>query len=235
MANKYHLVYCYVPKIGSSFWKRVLAILDGDVEGNKTVFNLSSVAIHDSPAIHHLEGRFFEMYNTLQSSKKFMFVRDPYERLFSGYIDKYFCPCYYSDSYITSKFRVPAVKRGKCQPGVNFTEFLLYVTNMKGVPVDEHFEDQCKKCLPCQIRYDYIGKMETFRQDSEFILRSVHAEPSLVLGPNEEFEESSDVNIMNDVTKNIFGKCRHPSNKCVSKYQIMLRLWVTLQVSHFLP
>ena len=171
------------------------------------------------------------MYHTLQSSKKVLFVRDPYERLFSGYIDKFFSPCSFPDSTITSKFRVPAGMLGKCQSGVSFTEFLQYVSNTKGVVVDEHFRRQYEKCLPCHVHYDYIGKMETFRQDAEFILRSVHVDPSDVFGSEETFEENSDISIMNDVAERSFSRCRMPSNRCVSSYDMMLRVWVMFQVS----
>ena len=81
------------------------------------------------------------------------------------------------------------------------------------------------------MHYDYIGKMETFRQDAEFILRSVYVDPSDVFGSEETFEENSDINIMNDVAGRSFRQCRRPSNRCVSSYDVMLRVWVMFQVS----
>ena len=234
MNEKHHLIFCYVPKNGCSFWKRVFVILGGGEQG-KVVFNLSSVGVQANYAVDHLQGHFFEKYLSLQSSKKVLFVRDPYERLFSGYIDKFFPPCSFSYATVMSKFRVPAGRRGKCQSGVSFTEFLQYVSNTKGVAVNEHFGRQHKGCLPCHVHYDYIGKMETFRQDAEFILRSVHVDPSDVFGSEETFEENSDISIMNDVAERSFSRCRMPSNRCVSSYDMMLRVWVTLQVSRIQP
>ena len=109
-------------------------------------------------------------------------------------------------------------------------EFLQYVTNTQGFPVDHHFIRQYTQCLPCHVQYDYIGKMETFRQDAEFVLRSVHVDPSLVLGTEEKFEENSDLNIMNDVAERSFRLCRLRVNTCLSHHNMMLRVWVTLQV-----
>ena len=212
----------------------MLSILGGSEE-NRAVFDLSGTAIHASRALHHLEGHFFQMYHSLHSFKKVLFVRDPYERLFSGYIDKYFSPCSFQTATITSKFRVPADSPGTCPSGLSFTEFLQYVTNTKGVKVNDHFGRQYEKCLPCQVHYDYIGKMETFRQDAEFILRSVHVDPSDVFGSEETFEENSDINIMNDVAGRSFRQCRRPSNRCVSSYDMMLRVWVMFQVSLIQP
>ena len=82
------------------------------------------------------------------------------------------------------------VERGKCRSDLSFMEFLQYVTNTQGFPVDPHFNRQYTQCLPCHVQYDYIGKVETFRQDAEFILRSVHVDPSLVLGPEEKFDNN---------------------------------------------
>lgn len=229
--KKHHLVFCYVPKNGCSLWKRVFFILSGHKAG-KAVFNLSSTAIHSATVLKYLEGNFFQIYQSLQSSKKALFVRDPYERLFSGYVDKFFSPCIFGHDRIISLFRLPKVGPAECQPALNFTEFLRYVTNTEGVSVDEHFTRQYLTCLPCHVPYDYIGKMETFRQDVEFILRSVNVDPSLVLGPEDSVEESSDLNILHDVTERSFRFCNSSRSKCVSKYDMMLRVWVTFQVSN---
>ena len=229
--EKHHLAFCYVPKNGCSLWKRVFFILSGRKAG-KAVFNLSSTAIHSTKVLKHLEGNFFQMYHSLQSSKKALFVRDPYERLFSGYVDKYFSPCIFGHDTIISRFRLPKVGPAECQPGLNFTEFLRYVTNTKGVSVNEHFRRQYLSCLPCHVPYDYIGKMETFRQDVEFILGSVNVDPSLVLGPEDSVEESSDLNILHDVIERSFRLCKRSRSKCVSKHDMMLRVWVTFQVSN---
>ena len=229
MDEKHHLIFCYVPKNGCSLWKRVFYILSGHKAG-KAVFNLSSTAIHSSKVVKHLKGNFFQMHHSLQSSKKVLFVRDPYERLFSGYVDKYFSPCAFNHNKIISRFRLPKVGHAECQPGMNFTEFLLYVTKTTGI--NEHFRRQYQMCLPCYVPYDYIGKMETFRQDLEFILRSVNVDPSLVLGPEDSVEESSDLNILHDVTERSFRLCKSSRFKCVSKYDMTLRVWVTFQVSN---
>ena len=159
-------------------------------------------------------------------------VRDPYERLFSGYMDKFFSPCSFPnlELKIISYFRARGKSR-ECQAGASFTEFLRYVTNTGVLHVNVHFGPQYRQCLPCHVHYDYVGKMETFRQDAEFILRSVHVDPSLVLGTDETFQENSDVNIMNDVASRTFSRCRPRSRAgCLSPHRMLLRLWVTFQV-----
>ena len=122
-----------------------------------------------------------------------MFVRDPYERLFSGYIDKFFSPCIRTgeERKIIKLFRTDKTTTA-CHAGLSFTEFLLYVTNKGSMTVDRHYNRQYQVCLPCQADIDYIGKVETFQQDAEYILKEVaHIDPSEVFGASEDFEENS--------------------------------------------
>ena len=186
----HHLAYCFIPKNGCSFWKRVLSILAGNKPG-MAVFNLSSVRVHTNHAYTMVSGNLNLEENAF---KKMIIVRDPYERLFSGYMDKFFSPCSFPnlELKIISYFRARGKSR-ECQAGASFTEFLRYVTNTGVLHVNVHFGPQYRQCLPCHVHYDYVGKMETFRQDAEFILRSVHVDPSLVLGTDETFQENSDV------------------------------------------
>ena len=159
-----------------------------------------------------------------------MVVRDPYERLFSGYIDKFFSPCSmpHEEVKVIRMFRANKT-RTACRAGVNFTEFLQYVTNERSV--NSHFKRQYQQCLPCHVDYDYIGKLETFQQDAEYILKeAAHMDPTEVFGASEQFEENSDLNIMYDVAERSFARC-HLRNRCVSNYILLLRTWVTFQVS----
>ncbi|XP_070208075.1 uncharacterized protein [Littorina saxatilis] len=97
--NAHSLLYCPIEKVGSSFWKRVFAILtkDGHVQHNAS----RSVFDHSGVAVHRLRGAAKLWAKDLLTSKlsfhnftKFVFVRDPYERLFSGFIDKLFTPTF---------------------------------------------------------------------------------------------------------------------------------------------
>ena len=38
---------------------------------------------------------------------------------------------------------------------------------------DPHFENYASLCSPCTIKYDFIGKQETFNEDSNFLLNTV--------------------------------------------------------------
>ncbi|XP_076449152.1 uncharacterized protein LOC143285641 [Babylonia areolata] len=233
----HHVLYCFIPKNGCSFWKRVFAIIDGSLQG-KSVFNLSSTGIHraaksfDTLARGHRS--LFTMYYHLQASKKVVFVRDPYERLFSGYVDKLFAPCTmtHTEKNIIQYSRNSWKKETICNRGVNFTEFLLYVTNERSISVNNHFGQQYTICHPCHIDYDFIGKLETFHEDATVVLQeAVHLDPSVVWGPEDQFEENSDINILEDMVQRTWGSC---GGSCLPLYNVMLRLWIVFQVRGFL-
>ncbi|KAJ7376053.1 Carbohydrate sulfotransferase 12 [Desmophyllum pertusum] len=79
--EKYKLVYCPVPKVSCTVWKNLLAKLDGaNIKKNvhkEVKYKLNS-----------LQGYSLEDQRTiLKTYTKFMFVREPFERLLSSYRD----------------------------------------------------------------------------------------------------------------------------------------------------
>ena len=220
-----------MPQNDCSLWKRVLSLLDGKHEGS-AVFNLSCETMHTSHSFHLLgsDESLLHKHYVLRSSKKIMFAQDPYERLFSGYIDAFLSPCSFTNEEIKI-VNLPRTSETKCRAGVSFTEFLHYVTTQKVVPVDPHFERQYSACLPCHADFDYIGKMETFQQDAEYILKDVaHIHPSEVYRASDDFDQKSDLNTIYDVAERTFREC-YFKTECVSQYNVLLRLWIVFQVS----
>ncbi|KAK7483703.1 hypothetical protein BaRGS_00025024 [Batillaria attramentaria] len=225
------LVYCPVPKVGCSFWKRVFAILDGKHKSSY-LFNLSSVSIHNTRAAYDglKQKPLLMKYFLLQSSTKFMFVRDPYERLFSGYIDKIFTPNALGGR-LSQQISPNSDHQTSCATDATFTEFLRYVTHSNSV--NQHFKPAYSTCFPCHMDYDVIGKMETFRQDTESILKSAGVDPRSVFGSVSSFDENSDLSIMRDVAARTF-QCLPRCGGCMSKWQVMRRMWATFQVRGYL-
>lgn len=60
--------------------------------------------------------------------------------------------------------------------GVTFKEFILYLLksyksrNDLESP-DQHWRLPRSLCYPCQMKYDFIGKMETLIEDSRYIMK----------------------------------------------------------------
>ena len=99
-------------------------------------------------------------------------MRHPFERLLSAYRDKlehlkgreYYYRRF--GRHITYKYRIIKKNNTKLEP--TFTEFLEFIAKEKYF--DEHWIPYYDACRPCDIKYDYILKFETFEDERLFLL-----------------------------------------------------------------
>ena len=110
----------------------------------------------------------------LQSFRKALFVRNPLDRLWSAYNSKFvnlnprFLQQY--GRTILRRFRqFPSAPALECGSDVTFLEFISFVTT------DErrnnvHWMLYDRLCAPCELSYDFIGKLETFEADMTYLL-----------------------------------------------------------------
>jgi len=164
------LLWCKVPKAGSSTW----------------TYNFLKLAGHgtNSSKIHSILRNFFPKPQSNKAFKdmfKFMVVRHPFERILSAYRDKLedisrdmeARSGYYYTMY--GKHIVAAYRR-KSNANVTFgleptwKEFITYIINTDPAKFDEHWMPIWMLCSSCIIRYNVIAKMETFAEDTQFIL-----------------------------------------------------------------
>lgn len=130
-----------------------------------------------------------DLVDTLPSSLSFLFVRDPFERIVSGYRNKLEGGknTYYKTlaRRIITRFRKHPIAGGggRGKSGPTFNEFVQYLIEQyeQKKPFDEHWAPIYSFCTPCSINFTIIGKVETFNRDSEFIIRQAGLE-SLLLG-----------------------------------------------------
>ena len=85
------------------------------------------------------------------------------------------------------------------------------------------------RCPPCFFRYDFVGKLETFKDDVNFILTSAGIDPADVIGADSSFDHDSDMNILRDVTERTFSVMRK-YEMCMTRAEMLHRTWVTFQV-----
>lgn len=178
--QKHRLLYCYVPKVACTNWKRVFMILIGLANTTDPLKIPASVA-HQKDIITRLSNySLTEINNILQTFTKFLFVRHPFERLLSAYRNK-LEQHHQSSKYFQSRFGRHIVKHYRQNASnesltrgddVTFKEFATYLIGQEGV-LNEHWRPIYDLCHPCSINYDIIGKYETLDQDSEFILTQV--------------------------------------------------------------
>uniref|UniRef100_A0A3B3I6J5 Carbohydrate sulfotransferase n=1 Tax=Oryzias latipes TaxID=8090 RepID=A0A3B3I6J5_ORYLA len=86
--DKHGIIYCYIPKVACTNWKRTLIALNYS-EPYPDPMSFEHEWVHDSERFQHLND--FpkpEREAKLKHYTKFLFVRDPFVRLISAYRDK---------------------------------------------------------------------------------------------------------------------------------------------------
>lgn len=166
---KHNMLYCPIPKSGWSSWKRVFfyvngAIKDMEVEIGITPDKNASILEFTGFAIirRNISGT-FRPYS-------FMFVRDPWQRLLSAYINKAL------DWNYTRILHTPCESETMTpyRPPITFTQFLTCIVDRDsiGKRLDIHWTPMWQLCDMCQIRYNAIGHMETMAADARHVLAS---------------------------------------------------------------
>ncbi|XP_075469520.1 carbohydrate sulfotransferase 14-like [Ascaphus truei] len=180
--DKYKFLYCYVPKIACSNWKRVLKVLDGSLESADVKTKMD----HKSDLVFLADLTAEEIRHRLKHYFKFMFVRDPMERLLSAYRNKFGEIKEYQ-----LKYGVEIVKRYRKHPGesagddVTFSEFLWYLLDEDVEKMNEHWMPVYNLCQPCAVSYDFIGSYERLREDANYVLERVNT-PSFISFPERQ-------------------------------------------------
>ncbi|XP_053134658.1 carbohydrate sulfotransferase 14 [Hemicordylus capensis] len=180
--DKHRFLYCYVPKVACSNWKRILKVLDGALEN----VNVNLKMDHKRDLVFLSDMKPDEIHYRLKHYFKFIFVRDPMERLLSAYRNKFGEIKEYQ-----LKYGVEIVKRYRKNPGkstgddVTFSEFLRYLLDEEVERMNEHWMPIYNLCQPCVISYDFIGSYERLNEDANYILERVQA-PSFVRFPERQ-------------------------------------------------
>lgn len=169
----HHILYCFFPKVACSNWKRVFSVLAGEAlkaSSIKTVDHHKFTSLSDYPP--------FAIEKQLKPYYKFLFVREPLERLVSAYRDKFLGRKEYFvkrwGSQIIKKFRKKSKhgKKGIDKDIPTITEFFKYLVATKPLKMEVHWMPYKELSQPCAVQYDFIGSFDTLAQDAERLLRS---------------------------------------------------------------
>lgn len=178
--DQHGLLYCAVPKVASTNWRRVLlALRSSRADPARIPANRS----HEPSAFRSLARMEpNEQRRRLATHLKFVFARHPLERLLSAYRNKFesawsdYFPRRYG-RHIVRQQRGENASRHALETGlgVTFHEFLRYVASLDpgdhAGAFNEHWRPLSDLCFPCQVRYDVLGSYDTLERDSRLVLR----------------------------------------------------------------
>ena len=182
--EKLKILFCYIPKVACTQWKTVLMQPNPPERKSDSVHNPKNFKfLHVYPKD--------DVRRMLKTYFKFVFVREPFERLLSAYLDKF----HGGDPTFHNSFGRGIIKTYR--PGGNpehknitFDEFLNYVINIGKGYWNEHWQTYDKLCHPCGIQYDFIGRFENLEEEASFVLSGIrrksgvlfpHVQPSSTL------------------------------------------------------
>ena len=229
---------CKVPKASSTFLGKVLLLLQEEFEP-ELVKRLSGFDIH---------GKMFSTYGVpcdLRTDPIFFVTRNPYTRLFSGYIDKIFVPKFWklalslhhyaNRGHLSVKnlytFLKEETEKGNCYvKDVSFDLFLRFVVTTRNM--DPHFTPVSMMCDPCKRNYSAIIKQEQFKEETLFTLDKFGVKPAIqaeiIPLLEDELVEQSVQNLFDTVRKILVSlrkdlRCKNPDF-------IYLRVWQAIQI-----
>ncbi|KAG2466233.1 carbohydrate sulfotransferase 14 [Polypterus senegalus] len=180
--DEYKFLYCYVPKVACSNWKRIMKVLSRVLEN----VDVKSKMDHKNGLVFLADLPPKEINYRLKNYFKFLFVRDPMERLLSAYRNKFGeIPAY------QKRYGVEIIKRYRKNFGrtngddVTFHEFLQYLVDEDVERMNEHWMPIYNLCQPCAVTYNFIGSYERLHADAEYVLHRVKA-PAYVRFPERQ-------------------------------------------------
>ena len=182
--DQHKVLFCYIPKVACTNLKRVFLLLTGKMNTTKPL-EIKSKDVHFAydKYLTYLDSYSKEEVDfRVKNYRKYIFVREPLERLLSAYRNKFMEKSeYFHKRYgrrIIRRFR-EGVGKNEAVAGndVKFFEFVQYITDEETIQhegFNEHWAHYSALCHPCLMNYDFIGKYETLDDDVDYVLKDMH-------------------------------------------------------------
>ena len=177
-------IYCVISKVGTTTWKEVLARPRRDVNPKINRWLMWNRLTNYTEE---------ERSKRLKTYFKFLFVREPLQRMVSAYKNKFLKNLDYTADIrkeIVKAFR-PQDYEPEGKNFVSFPEFIRYFSDAK--KRNQHWRQYEKICHPCVIDYDFIGHYETLEEDAPLLLKMLGLEKRTKFPPIHKSTGSSGV------------------------------------------
>ncbi|KAH9504251.1 hypothetical protein Btru_064454 [Bulinus truncatus] len=239
VSRRHQFLYCPVEKVASTFWRRFLHQLEY-TSPMKSPFDVSVQKVYgDVDTNIAVKEKGVKLQRLLLKTTKLLFVRDPYYRLFSAYVDKLLAPnpTYWKlwgvEAIGQFRYATPANFSDEvCGEDVSFREFVSFVTTPTG-QADPHVMSINKLCSPCHVNYTIIGKMETFIRDTRLLIKQLGVDEGHIELDRMSEDVSRDA-VEDSVIDSMSESWLNESLRCVSKADVVRRIWRKLQIRGFI-
>ncbi|XP_068695160.1 carbohydrate sulfotransferase 11-like isoform X1 [Montipora foliosa] len=177
--EKYKVLYCYIPKVACTQWNKVFYALKERPNVHLDIHNPGNYKwLNKGYSDEEIKWR-------LQTYFKFVFVREPFERLLSAYQDKFVetPDIHYMERYATKiidNFKHYTDRSSDNE--LTFKKFIYYITSI-GFNNDRHWATYESLCLPCDIQYDFIGHFNDMQEEARYVLRRTGMDKEVTFSP----------------------------------------------------
>ncbi|XP_076456363.1 carbohydrate sulfotransferase 9-like [Babylonia areolata] len=184
----------------------------------------------------------------LERLTRVLFVRCPFHRLWSAYVDKLLFP----NPHYWKMWGYPAMRElttpadalrpnrssakagdtsssssPECGQSVTFSQFLHFTVNHLHKH-DTHVRPVSEECAPCYANYDVIGHVETLTSDTLYLAGLLHLNVTTLRGLRWEEEHAKDA--IREGVKQVFDKFAPLISECMGMDVAGRRLWQVLQI-----
>uniref|UniRef100_A0A8C8SVT2 Carbohydrate sulfotransferase n=1 Tax=Pelusios castaneus TaxID=367368 RepID=A0A8C8SVT2_9SAUR len=221
--HTHKFLYCEVPKVGCSNWKKIILLLTMNL--SRQAGEVSHDFVHQTPLIKRLSSYSSDYQEKLLTSyTKVMFTRDPLERLVSAYRDKFLHSEPYYSITVANEIKAMVRENKNSTKKVTFQEFVKFTLTKKQDDLDIHWKPMFLLCDPCNIHYDILGKFETLEEDAEHVLRSIGAPEDLQYPNFKKYD--SEKSTSDDITREYLGQLSSEQIQKIKKlYQMDFALF----------
>ncbi|XP_069107956.1 carbohydrate sulfotransferase 11-like [Argopecten irradians] len=224
------LLVCKAPKTGSTLLGAVVRAINLFNENNvSTIFQLGRNDIHKG--LDEVRDQLITE-EIIRTRSHVMVTRDPYSRLFSTFIDKYFLLGRLGRElalYVKRGFKES--KGTYCGYDYTFQDFLDYIVYLAktNLEVNEHMVPISQLCDVCRERYDLIGSQEHLNEATEEILKLVSNVTNTRLDMIRKSIKSKQSSLLSLVSSHIFDYNNNRPD-CPDKNAFSAKMWKTFQI-----
>jgi hypothetical protein len=162
---RYGYIYVETPKVGCSTIKRILQTAEVNNDESRLPQDVHDRMNSPIPTMNRAPGQFRELlYN--QETFRFCFVRNPFSRVLSCYLDK-FVKDEAEKGRLISQLDVPKHK------DLSFTDFLNAIRRQPDREKNIHWVPQSFLLNPHSLKYDFIGRFETMSADINYVIEAL--------------------------------------------------------------